>query len=78
MRGALGYLGCVLIMLAVSCFWYYAHFRKREEGDKDELDGDISMGVYGAEEDEAAKYTRFVEEMCADKDADNRRGLVIA
>ena len=66
LRGALGYVGCVLVMLAISCFWYFVHFKKQEK-DIDDKEGDKSMRVDGAREADNS-----VIESCADIDTENK------
>lgn len=54
LRGALGYVGCLLVILAVFGYWYFVRFRKREEEDTGEAEGNISMKSYQAGEQSIA------------------------
>lgn len=58
LQGALGYVGCLLIMLAVSGYWYFVHFRnKKSESEDDEAIvekrdvGEAAAGSYSVVEE---------------------------
>ena len=58
LQGALGYVGCLLIMLAVLGYWYFVHFRnKKSESEDDEAIvekrdmGEAAAGSYNVVEE---------------------------
>ena len=58
LQGALGYVGCLLIMLAVLGYWYFVHFRnKNSESEDDEAIvekrdmGEAAAGSYNVVEE---------------------------